>query len=160
VAAPVTLQPLGAGQGGAARALARTELAGTPYGEGPLETLERVLGTGGDDEARSLVAVRGGELVGLVVYGLVAGAQGAGRLHLVLVTASARLAGVGLSLCDAAAEALRRDGARLVVAEVPDDAATAAGRELLRRAGFREEGRIPDFHRDGVALLLLRRDLA
>ena len=155
----MALQPLGPAHAGAARLLARAELAGTPYGEGPLETLERVLGTGGDDEARALAATRDGALVGLVVYGLVAGAQGAGRLHLVLVTASARLAGVGLQLCDAAADALRRAGARLIVAEVPDDPATAAGRELLRRAAFREEGRIPDFHRDGVALLLLRRDL-
>ena len=158
MAPDVTLAPLGAEHAAAARMLARAELAGTPYGEGPLETLERVLGTGGDDEARGFAAMRGGELVGLAIYGLVAGTQGAAKLHLLLVTASARLAGVGHALCDAASEALRGH-ARLLVAELPDDPAAAAGRELLRRAGFCEEGRIPDFYRDGVALLLLRRDL-
>jgi ribosomal protein S18 acetylase RimI-like enzyme len=30
---------------------------------------------------------------------------------------------------------------------------------LLRANGFREEGRVPDFYRDGVALLFLRREL-
>ena len=50
-------------------------------------------------------------------------------------------------------------GARLLMAELPADAALGRSISLLRANGFREEGRVPDFYRDGVALLFLRRDL-
>jgi hypothetical protein len=46
-----------------------------------------------------------------------------------------------------------------VVAELPDEEATIPGRALLARCGFREESRVPDFYREGVALVFLRLDL-
>lgn len=143
----------------AARELARTEVAGTPLVEASLHALERALG-GDDAEAWGLVAIRGDELVGLVLLGLVAGAQRAGRLHLVVVTASARLAGVGRSLLDRAAQDAASRGARFLLAEIPEDPALAPGHELLRRAGFRVESRIPDFVREGIGIAFVRRELA
>ena len=139
--------------------LARAEVEGTPYAESPLHALERALG-GDDDEAWGLVAVRGEELVGLVLLGLVAGAQGAGRLHLVVVTASARLGGVGRTLVDRAAEEAAARGARFLLVEIPEDPMLAAAHELLRRAGFRVESHIPDFIREGIGIAFARRELA
>ena len=124
-----------------------------------MHALERAL-AGSDDEAWGLAAVRGGEVVGLVLLGLVAGAQGAGRLHLVVVTAGARLGGVGRLLLDhAAADAVAR-GARFLLAEIPEDPVLAPAHALLRRAGFRVESRIPDFLREGIGIAFARRDLA
>ena len=131
---------------------------GTPYAEAPLHALERAL-AGGDEEAWGLVAVRAGEVVGLVVLGLVAGAQGAGRLQLVHVTASARLGGVGRTLIDGGAAEAAGRGARFLLAEVPEDPMLAPVHVLLQRAGFRVESRIPDFIREGVGIAFLRRDL-
>jgi len=98
-------------------------------------------------------------VTGLVVFGIVAGAMGTGRLHLVAVSAAARLRGVASALISAAFERLRSEAVRVVFAEVPDDPGLAPGRALLLREGFIEEARVADFFRDGVSLILLRRDL-
>lgn len=112
-------------------------------------------------ESRGLVALSpGGEVIGVVIFGAVAGAIGAGRLHYVAVGASARLRGVASGLCAAALETLAREGCRLVVAELPDDAALRPGAIALARAGFIAEARVPDFYRDGVALVFWRADFA
>jgi ribosomal protein S18 acetylase RimI-like enzyme len=142
-----------------ARVLAASDIAGTPYAEAPMHALERAL-DGDDPEAWGLVAVRDAELVGLVLLGLVAGAQGAGRLHLIVVTASARFGGVGRLLLDRAADEAAQRGARFLLAEIPEDPVLAPAHELLRRAGFRTESRIADFIRDGIGIAFARRDLA
>ena len=124
-----------------------------------MHALDRALG-GDDDEAWGLAAERGGEVVGLVLLGLVAGAQGAGRVHLIVVTASARLRGVGRLLLDRAADDAAARGARFLLAEIPEDPVLAPAHELLRRSGFHVESRIPDFLRDGVGIAFARRELA
>jgi ribosomal protein S18 acetylase RimI-like enzyme len=55
--------------------------------------------------------------------------------------------------------AMRDDGARVVVAELPADEVIGDALTLLRANGFRQTGRIADYYRDGVALLFLRREL-
>jgi hypothetical protein len=45
------------------------------------------------------------------------------------------------------------------MAELPDDPAIGSILALLRENGFREEARVRDFFRDGVALTFLRRRL-
>jgi ribosomal protein S18 acetylase RimI-like enzyme len=140
------------------RTLVERELTATPYLEAVRSALELAIETPGPGSS-GLVAVQGVEVAGLVLYGLVPGSDGAGKLHLVVVTASARLRGVGVQLCDAAAAALASAGARFILAEVADDPRIAAGRALLARAAFHEEARVDDFFADGVALLQLRRDV-
>jgi hypothetical protein len=55
---------------------------------------------------------------------------------------------------------LRTLGARRAFAEVPDDpAALGDVLGLMRAAGFAEEARVPDLVRDGVAMLILRRNI-
>jgi len=66
---------------------------------------------------------------------------------------------VGRTIVDAVAGVARADGARLLEAELPADTVLGRTLSLLRANGFRQEGRIPDFFRDGVALLFLRKEL-
>ncbi len=143
----------------AARALVEAESGGTPYAARARWALETAL-EGRSDESVALVAEDGGELLGFVAYGMVAGTSGAARVHGVVVTAAARLHGVASRLCEAMAAGLARDGARFVLAEVPDDPVAAPGRELLRRCGFVEEARVADYFSDGVALVFMRRPVS
>ena len=154
----VVVRMLRAGDAASARALVESETGQTPYAEGFREALDRAL-AGGSAEARGLVAVRGRTVLGLAVFGEVAGAQGAARLHLIVVAPAARQQGIARQLADAAASELTDRRARFVIGEMADDPALAAARSLLLQCGFREEARVPDYFRDGVALLFLRRDL-
>ncbi|MGH7718126.1 MAG: GNAT family N-acetyltransferase [Gemmatimonadaceae bacterium] len=154
----MSLRPLSDRDATSVRRLVAAEVGGTPYGGPLLPVLDLALESD-SREARGMVAESPDGVVGLVLYGLVAGARGAGRIHLIVVTAAARLNGVGSSLVDAAAEELRAWGARFVVAELADDPVLAPGRTLLDRTGFAEEARVGDYYRDGVALTLMRREL-
>jgi ribosomal protein S18 acetylase RimI-like enzyme len=156
--AQLEIRPLQPSDRSAAQELAAVELLQSPYGELPASALSTALG-GQSAEARGLVSVAGDEVTGLVVFGVVAGAIGTGRLHLVAVSAAARLRGVASALISAAFERLRSEAVRVVFAEVPDDPGFAPGQSLLLREGFIEEARVADFFRDGVSLILLRRDL-
>jgi len=95
-----------------------------------------------------------------VLFGLVAGTRGTARLHALLLDRGVDPDDVGRRLTAAAAGALSAVGARLLVAELPDDPALGPVPGVLARFGFREEARVPDYFRDGVALSVLRLDLA
>jgi ribosomal protein S18 acetylase RimI-like enzyme len=111
-------------------------------------------------ESRALVAERRGQVLGVALYGDVAGAVGATRLHALTVAEGARRQGVGRALLARTCAVLAADhAARLVVAELADHPALAPLCHLLEAIGFREEARIADFYRDGVALRVLRLDL-
>jgi ribosomal protein S18 acetylase RimI-like enzyme len=130
----------------------------TPYVDRVVELLDQAA-RGGDPEARALIIERDGTVAGLILFGLVAGAIGAGRLHSLVLDRGVDADVVGRRLTDAAVTALRAGGARLLVAELPDDPALGPVPGVLTRYGFREEARVADFYRDGVALSLLRLDL-
>lgn len=154
----MTVRPVGADDRDSLELLAGEVIAGSPYADMMLPALESALG-GGTREARAVVAVTGGERLGMVVFGEVAGTSGTARLHLVAVAPKARRTGVARALMDAAAAELARDGGRALMAELPDDPGLAAARECLLHSGFDEDARVPDFYRDGVALVILRRRL-
>ena len=153
----LTLRPLTARDAPAACALADAVLADAPYGEQLRGAIDSVL-TSGTDEYRALVAVEATALAGLVVFGETAGARGAGRIYFVAVDARTRRSGIATALAEAACRDLTERGARFVLIEMPDDPRMAAARLAAKQAGFREEGRVADYLRDGVSLLLLRRD--
>ena len=97
--------------------------------------------------------------VPLVRYGLVAGAVGAGMLWpsgADDVADDARSAPVSV---DVAVAALRRGGARFVLAELPGDPQHARLAGALRAIAFGETGRIPDLVDDGVDLHFFRLEL-
>jgi hypothetical protein len=131
----------------------------TPYVDRVIELLDRAA-RGDDPEARALVIERDGTIGGLVLFGVVAGASGAAKLHALVLDRGVSPDDVGGRLTTAAATAAASSGARLLLAELPDDPALGPLPALLLRNGFREEARVPDFFRDGVALWFLRRDLA
>jgi ribosomal protein S18 acetylase RimI-like enzyme len=140
------------------RSLIDQHVAGTPYADVVGYFLRLAL-AGQRDESRAVVATHHGHILGIALFGRVAGAIGTGRMHFVGVTASARLSGIGVGLCDAAIADMAATGARLVTAELPDEPALAAGRALLARVGFHEVARIADYCRDGVDLVIMCRTI-
>jgi ribosomal protein S18 acetylase RimI-like enzyme len=155
---PATLRPLAARDYSAARALITSTLGDAPYAEALLAVLESTLARA-TDEYQAIVACDASALVGLIVFGETAGARGAGRIHLIAVDAIARRRGLATQLIDAACARLGERGGRLAMIEIPTERRLAGVRRLAERAGFHEAGRIDDYARDGVALVLLRREL-
>ena len=142
----------------AAHSLALTVLGDVPHAEPMLTALTNAL-MRTSDEYRAMVARDGRTVVGVIVFGEVAGALGAGRIYLVAVDGGARRRGIASALVDAACHELSERRARFAMIELPAHARFADVRRLVSRAGFREEGRMDDYVRDGVALLFLRREL-
>ena len=93
-----------------------------------------------------------------MIHGTVAGAEGAGRLQLVVTAAAFRRAGIATQLVEAAVADLRDAGVRFTMVEIPDDPLLAPAISLLERCRFRIDARVPDFYRDGVDLAVFRRD--
>lgn len=142
-------------RGDVARALVLSAVFNTPYSETPLYALERAL-AGGSDEYR--IAEFGDPLRAVTVYGAVAGTIGTARLYIVAPVASAARSAATAALQSALTQ-LKSEGARLLIAELPDDNACEPMRKLLLESGFREESRVDDLIRDGVALTFLRYDI-
>jgi ribosomal protein S18 acetylase RimI-like enzyme len=139
--------------------LVERALAGTRYLSGALEALRSAVDSPGPD-ARAIASVHDAKLEALIVFGIFGGTSGAGRLHFVVVGGDARRAGVGAALVRAASESLEREGARLLLAELPDDDGALPGaRAFLDALGFAEESRVDNFYREGLALTFMRREL-
>jgi ribosomal protein S18 acetylase RimI-like enzyme len=130
----------------------------TPYIDRAMEVLQ-LAERGHDAEHRALVIARDGTVAALALFGTVEGAIGVSKLHVAVVAPSVSMHDVGERILRAVLDEARHDGARLVVAELPDDPAIGQLRALLASVGFEEEARVPDYYRDGVALTLLRHDL-
>jgi hypothetical protein len=140
------------------RVLLMGALGVTPYVDRALEVLQRAE-RGHDVEHRAIVIARDGTVAALALFGLVAGAIGVSKLHAALVAPSVSVEEVGERIVSAVLDTARREGGRLMIAELPDDPVMGQVRALLASVGFEEEARVPDFYRDGVGLTLLRRDL-
>ena len=151
-AAPRQLVP---GDVEAVRALIWGALGVTPYVDRVMELLSSA--EHGDPESRALVIERDGTVASLGLYGPVAGSAGAWRISMLLVAPRVDLRDIGRAMVNAIIEAARDAGGRLLVAELPADAVLGRTLSLLRANDFDQEARIPDFFRDGVALLFLRR---
>ncbi|HKW48957.1 MAG TPA: hypothetical protein VJN70_16015 [Gemmatimonadaceae bacterium] len=144
----------------AARVLLMGALGVTPYIDRAMEVLQLAeRGAGHDDEHRALVIERDGTVAALALFGSVAGAMGVQKLHAAVLAPSVSAGDVGQRIVGAVLDGARGEGARIVIAELPDDPAMGQVRALLASAGFEEEARVPNFYREGVALTLLRRQL-
>jgi GNAT superfamily N-acetyltransferase len=139
------------------RALVVSSLGVTPYVDRVLELLGNA--TAANTETRGLVIERDGTVAAMGLYGPVAGTSGTWDLAAVLVAPGVEAKDVGRRLLDAVLDEARREGGRMIVAELPGDPAWGASLTLLRASAFRQVGRIADFHRDGVSRLFLRRTL-
>ena len=136
----------------AARATVVDQFRGTPYLARMLEVLDSAQRFD-DPEFLCLLAgpAESGAIDGLVLFGTVLGARLATKVHAV-VAPDPR---VQLALLDVVREACVRSLERLVVCELPHDTPFDVAAVALVASGYREEGRIDDFVRDGVALRLL-----
>ena len=141
-----------------ARVLLMGALGVTPYIDRAMEVLQHAERRH-DDEHRAVVIARDGTVVGLALFGMVAGAVGVSKVYTAVVAPSVSVTDVGERIIAAVIADSRRRGDRLVVAELPDDPVMGQTRALLSASGFAEEGRIPDYFRNGIALTLFRREL-
>ena len=145
------------GDAEAARALVLGVLGVSPYVDRTMELL--IAAERGDPESLALIIERDGTVAALALFGPVAGANNAWRLPVILLAPEVGAREVGRAMIEGVIGTIRSRGGRLLVAELPADAVLGRSLSLLRANGFREEGRVRDFFRDGVALLFLRRDL-
>jgi ribosomal protein S18 acetylase RimI-like enzyme len=150
-------RPLTPGDVEGVRALILGTLGITPYVD---RVLELVLeSTSAQPDRHAYLVERDGTVAALALFAPVAGADRAWHLDALLIAPGVEVREVGGSLLDAVLGQARAHGARLIMAELPADAVIGASLSLLRASGFRQEARIPDFFRDGVALLFLRMNL-
>lgn len=131
---------------------------GNPHVEGLLGRLDRAARQE-SSEALGIVATIEDSLVGVALFGLVAGAAGTAALHGIYVAEDLRQRGIGSAMLRGIVKILIGERARLLVAEVPDDREHLAEYQgFLRKSSFVEEGRVPDLVRDGQGMALWRRD--
>ena len=140
------------------RTLLMGALGVTPYIDRALEVLE-LAERGHDPEHRALVIARDGTVAALALFGRISGSAHGAKLHTAVLAPGLRAEEIGPRLMNAVVDTLRKTGVRFLLAELPDDPAIGSILTLLRHQGFREEARVPDFYRDGVALSFLRREL-
>lgn len=149
-------RPIAPEDAAGAHQLLVSRLGVTPYVDRAVEILNHAE-RGDDEENRAYVVARDGIVAGLALFGRIAGTEAGFRLHLLLVVSSED--DVGERLLEAVNREVVESDGRFLVAEIADEPALAATTVLLRDHGFEEAGRIPDYFRDGVPLLILRRDL-
>jgi GNAT superfamily N-acetyltransferase len=101
-----------------------------------------------------------GELAGVILAEGVAGAEGTAAITGLSVHPLRRRKGIGSALVAAVCDTLRRRGSRLVIAELPGDPALAPALKLFLASRFNESGRIRDFYRARVDLIILERRLS
>jgi GNAT superfamily N-acetyltransferase len=152
------IRPLGEHDLDAARGLLRAAVLATSQLEALSSGLDEAALTP-SEEQRGLAADVDGPVAAVAVFGEYAGARGAGRLHLVAVDRPFRRHGIGSLLLERVASELATRGSRFILAELPEERPALEGYiAFLHACGFAEECRIPDFHREGVALVMLRRE--
>ncbi|HEY0994956.1 MAG TPA: hypothetical protein VGD77_03095 [Gemmatimonadaceae bacterium] len=103
-------------------------------------------------EGEVLAAFEGAALRGVAIFGFVAGSDRAARLGLLAADAP----DVAGHLAQGVARQLAARGARMVVAEWPDEPPFVAAAARLRELGWSEAGRIADYVAPGVDLVILR----
>ena len=130
----------------------------TPYIDRALEVLA-LAERGNDPDHSALVIARDGTVAALALFGMIAGTKHGAKLHTAVLAPGVRAEEIGPRLMNAVTDELRKSGAAFLLAELPDDPAIGNILTLLRHQGFREEARVPDFYRDGVALSFLRLSL-
>lgn len=148
------LRALMPGDAAAARALVEQLYGGTPHEARLLELLDSALQFE-DPEYMAVLALdsASSELRGLVLFGAVAGASHVVKVHAVLGHELVNL----LALLDAVRRMAESSGERMIVCELPDEPAFVLLAEALGESEYLEEGRVPDFVREGVALRLMVR---
>jgi len=139
------------------RGLVLATLGITPYVDRVLELLTEA--ERGDSDTVALTIERDGTYAALALFGEIVPSNHVWKLHTLLISERVDALEVGDAMLAAVMERVRTLGAQSLVAELPADPVYGRTLDRLRRNGFRQPGKIPDFYRDGVALLFLARAL-
>lgn len=124
-------------------------------GERPSWVLDTISGEL-DGEHSALGSFDGSELRGFASFNFVAGTDRTGAISCVARADEAS----GIAVLSAAVKQLSSDGARLIVAELPDLPEMAAYGKLLGLAGFEPEAYVNDYYAEGVGMRVLVARLA
>src|SRR4051812_5374109 len=127
----------------------------TPYIDRALEVLE-LAERGNDNEHRALVIARDGTVAAMALFGEIAGTANGAKLHTAVLAPGVRAEEIGPRLMGAVVEALRKVGAKFLLAELPEDPAFENFLPLRRHQGLGEKPRFPAFSREGTPLSSLR----
>jgi hypothetical protein len=132
-----------------ARSFVELHHGGTRYETRLLEILDNALRFD-DPEYIALLALDAvsSDVRGLALFGTVAGARQVVKLHAVI----GRELVILRALLDALSRIAESSGERMIVCELPDEPAFVLVAEALGESEYLEEGRVPDFVRDGVGL--------
>ena len=140
---------------GATRALVGRALGGSRHASRVFDQLDVAI-TGADAECVALVLAEHDQspLSGVVLFGLVAGANGVIKIHaLVGVDRDAMV-----MLVDGLMLQPQVRAARMIACEIADDPSCAMAASALFACAFTRDGRVEDFFADGVNLdLMVRR---
>ena len=139
------------------RGLVVATLGVTPYVDRVLELLTEA--ERGDADTHALTIERDGTYAALALFGGIVPSNGVWKLHTMLISERVDAREVGDAMLGAVMQRVRTLGAKFLTAELPADPVYGRTLDRLRRNGFRQPGKIPDFYRDGVALLFLTRAL-
>jgi hypothetical protein len=153
------LRALGAADQPSCLALAEAVLVNTDYLSRTREILNAACAGHPEWRATGAFHPATGAFAAVAAFGPVAGAEGPWRLGALLFAREAARREVADPLILDLVATAQHAGARLLMAELPADEAIGFSISALRANGFRQEARIPDFYRDGIAQLFLRRDL-
>jgi len=134
---------------GVARVLLTGRFARTRYLAHALEQLDIALQFE-DPEYLAVLAERDARVVALALFGTVAGARACSKLHLLAGDEDA-LAPLATGIAQLCADS----GERLLICELPDEPSFVPVALALGAAGFVEEGMVPDYVADAIALRLL-----
>lgn len=137
------------------RGLVLANLGITPYVDRVLELLAEA--ERGDGDTHALAIERDGTVVALALFGEITGSNRVWKLHTLLISELVDAREVGGAMLAGIMDRVRSLGGKGVMAELPADPVYGRTLTLLRANEFRQEGRIPDYFRDDVALLFLRR---
>jgi ribosomal protein S18 acetylase RimI-like enzyme len=142
----------------AAIALVEREAASNEW-LGRIPELLDLAANGDGRETRACCVAEGADIIGIGVYGSIAGTIGTTAIDAILIAPQARGRGLGPAIARFIRDDLRASGARLIIAELPDDRRLSEYRAVLWGIGLKEESRIADYYRDGTSLLQMRLDL-
>lgn len=139
------------------RGLVLATLGMSPYVDRVLELLAEA--ERGDSDTQALTLERDGTMAALALFSEIIPSNGVWKLHTLVLGERADAREVGGAMLDAIVGRLRTLGATRLLAELPADPVYGRTLTLLRAQSFQQEGRVPHFYRDDVALLFLTRTL-
>ena len=139
------------------RGLVIATLGVTPYVDRVLELLAEA--ERGDSDTHALTVERDGTYAALALFGEIVPSNAVWKLHTLLISERVHAREVGDAMLHAVMERVRALGGGSVLAELPGDPVYGQALNVLRANRFRQQGRLPDYYRDGVSLLFLSKAL-